>query len=120
MRMAVLMFVLMAMRGGVAVEVGHVVIVVFVRGIQHDVEVAGVEAGLLHARDPDLKPADRQTCQRPAQHSLVRAKVKQRRRNHVAADAGATLQIQCLFHSLFSLSAPAASRLIWVARYPAP
>ena len=87
-----------------AVQIGHVVVVVFVRGVQHHVKIAGIQPGLFHAADVDAKPVQRQTCQRFAQHGFVRAQVQQRRRDHIAADAGVAFQVQgvlFLVHTLF-------------------
>ena len=77
-----------------AVQVGHIVVVVLVLGVQYHVKIAGVQPGLFHSADVDAEPIQRQAGQRFAQHSLVRAQVQQRRRDHIAADAGVTFQIQ--------------------------
>ena len=87
-----------------AVQIGHVVVVVLVRSVQYYVKIAGIQSGFFHAADVDAKPVQRQTCQRLAQHGFARAQVQQRRRDHIAADAGVAFQVQgtlFLVHTLF-------------------
>lgn len=56
-----------------AVQVGHIVVVVLVLGVQYHVKITGVQPGLFHSADVDAEPIQRQAGQRFAQHSLVRA-----------------------------------------------
>ena len=86
-----------------AVQVGRIVVVVLVLGVQHHVKIAGVQPGLFHSADVDAEPIQRQAGQRFAQHNLVRAQVQQRRRDHIAADAGVTFQIQGVFFFIHTL-----------------
>ena len=55
------------------VQVGHIVVVVLVGGIQHDAEVADVQARLLHPGYLHSKTFHRQALQRPAHRFLARA-----------------------------------------------
>ena len=87
----VMMVVLMLVRvlGGcfVAVEPGHIVIVVLELLCKLDVKVAGVDAMLVCTRDGDRKAVDRQRGELFAQVFLAGAQVEQGRNGHVAADA---------------------------------
>ena len=82
-------FVLVHMLGScfVAVEPGHIVIVVLELLCKLDVEVAGVDAMLVYARYSDRKAVDRQRGELFAQVLLAGAQVEQGRDGHVAADA---------------------------------
>ena len=87
----VMMVVLMLMRVldncFVAVEPGHIVIVVLELLCKLNIEVAGVDAVLVYARDGDCKAVDRQGGELLAQVLLAGAQVEQGRNGHVAADA---------------------------------
>ena len=71
----------------VAVEPGHIVIVVLEPLCKLDVEIAGVDAMLVYARHGDRKAVDRQRGELFAQVLLVGAQVEQGRDGHIAADA---------------------------------
>ena len=71
----------------VAVEPGHIVIVVLELLCQLNVKVAGVDAMLVCARNGNLKAADRKRGELLAQLFLAGAQVEQGRDGHVAADA---------------------------------
>ena len=71
----------------VAVEPGHVVVVVLELLCQLNVKVAGVDAMLVYAGDGNLKAADRQRGELFAQVLLAGAQVEQGCDGHVAADA---------------------------------
>lgn len=87
----VMMVVLMLVRvfGScfVAVEPGHIVIVVLELLCKPDVEIAGVDAMLVCARDGDRKAVDRQRGELIVQVLLAGAQVEQGRDGHIAADA---------------------------------
>ena len=84
-----LMLMLVRVLGGcfVAVEPGHIVIVVLELLCKLDVKVAGVDAMLVYARDGDRKAVDRQRGELFAQVFLAGAQVEQGRDGHIAADA---------------------------------
>ena len=71
----------------VAVEPGHIVIVVLELLCKLDVEIAGVDAMLVYARHGDRKAVDRQRGELFAQVLLAGAQVEQGRDGHIAADA---------------------------------
>ena len=71
----------------VAVEPCHVVVVVLELFCQLNVEIAGVDAMLVYARDGDRKAVDRQRGELFAQVLLAGAQVEQGRDGHIAADA---------------------------------
>ena len=85
--MVVLMLVRVLGSFFVAVEPGHIVIVVLELLCKLDVEVAGVDAMLVCTRDGNLKAVDRQRGELLAQMLLAGAQVEQGRDGHVAADA---------------------------------
>ena len=85
--MVVLMLVRVLGRCFVAVEPGHVVVVVLELLCQLNVKVAGVDAMLVYACDGNLKPVDRQRDELLAQMLLAGAQVEQGRDGHIAADA---------------------------------
>ena len=71
----------------VAVEPGHVVVVVLELLCKLDVKVAGVDAMLVYACNGNLKAADRKRGELLAQMLLAGAQIEQGRDGHVAADA---------------------------------
>lgn len=85
--MVVLMLVRVLGSFFVAVEPGHIVIVVLELLCKLDVEVAGVDAMLVYARHGDRKAVDRQRGELFAQALLAGAQVEQGRDGHIAADA---------------------------------
>ena len=87
--MVMLVLMLMHVLGGclVAVKPGHIVIVVFELRCKLNIEVAGVDAMLVYARDSDRKAVDRQRGKLLAQVLLAGAQVEQGRNGHIAADA---------------------------------
>ena len=84
--MVVLMLVRVLGSCFVAVEPGHIVIVVLELLCQLNVKVAGVDAILVCARDGDRKAVDRQRGELFAQVLLAGAQVEQGRDGHIAAD----------------------------------
>lgn len=85
--MVVLMLVRVLGSCFVAVEPGHIVIVVLELLCKLDVEIAGVDAMLVCTRDGDRKAVDRQRGELFAQVFLAGAQVEQGRDGHIAADA---------------------------------
>ena len=87
--MVVLMLMLMCVLGScfVAVEPGHVVVVVLELLCQLNVKVAGVDAMLVYACNGNLKAVDRQRGELFAQVLLAGAQVEQGRDGYIAADA---------------------------------
>ena len=85
--MVVLMLMHMLDSCFVAVEPGHIVIMVFEALCKLDVEIAGVDAMLVYARYSDRKAVDRQRGELFAQVLLAGAQVEQGRDGHIAADA---------------------------------
>lgn len=85
--MVVLVLVHMLDSCFVAVEPGHVVIVVLELLCKLDVKITGVDAMLVCTRDGDRKAVDRQRGELFAQVLLVGAQVEQGCDGHIAADA---------------------------------
>lgn len=92
-----------------AVQVGRIVVVVLVLGVQHHVKIAGVQPAFFTRLMLMLNPSSGRLAQRFAQHNLVRAQVQQRRRDHIAADARSNIPDtgRLFFHSYVNpLSCP--------------
>lgn len=85
--MVVLMLVHVLGARFVAVEPGHIVIMVLELLCQLNVKVAGVDAMLVYACNGNLKAVDRQRGELFAQVLLAGAQVEQGRDGHIAADA---------------------------------
>ena len=85
--MVVLVFVRVLGSCFVAVEPGHIVIVVLELLCKLDVEIAGVDAMLVYACNGNLKATDRKCGELLAQMLLAGAQVEQGRDGHIAADA---------------------------------
>ena len=85
--MVVLMLVRVLGSCFVAVEPGHIVIMVLELLCQLNVKVAGVDAMLVYACNGNLKAADRQRGELFAQVLLAGTQVEQGRDGHIAADA---------------------------------
>ncbi len=85
--MVVLMLVHVLGSCFVAVEPGHIVVVVLELLCKLDVKITGVDAMLVCTRDGDRKAVDRQCGELFAQVLLAGAQVEQGRDGHVAADA---------------------------------
>ena len=69
---------------------------IFMRGVQLHIEVAAIDASLLHARHRNRKPLERQFLEhlrQPLQRRLS-PKVKKRRNQHVAGNSRLTIQIE--------------------------
>ena len=110
--MVMVMAVAVLACASVPVQVGHIMVVVLVGGIQHDAEVADVQTRLLHPGYLHSETFHRQALQRPAHRFLARACIQQGRRAHVAADTGGAFQVEkfrhCIaFHDGAALEAPA-------------
>lgn len=85
--MVVLMLVRVLGSCFVAVEPGHIVVVVLESLCKLDVEIAGVDAMLVCTRDGDRKAVDRQCGELFAQVLLAGTQIEQGRDGHIAADA---------------------------------
>ena len=85
--MVVLMLVRVLGSCFVAVEPGHIVIMVLELLCKLDVEIASVDAMLVYACNGNLKAVDRQRGELFAQVFLAGAQVEQGRDGHIAADA---------------------------------
>lgn len=83
-----------------AVQIGHVMVMVFVRRIEHDVKITAVDSGFLHATDAYLISRNGQARQRVTQTRLVGTQVKQGSDGHIAADAVCAIKIERLSHDL--------------------
>jgi hypothetical protein len=94
------------------VQVGHVMVVIFMGCIQQDVKAAAVDARFLHSGDFDIKTGCRNRPECFFQRFPVCAQIQQSCCKHIAGNPGVGFQIKFLFHSYIFLS---ARRLICVA-----
>ena len=94
--MVVLMLVRVLGSCFVAVEPGHIVIMVLELLCQLNVKVAGVDAMLVYACNGNLKAVDRQRGELFAQVFLAGAQVEQGRDGHIAADARGAVDDKCV------------------------
>ena len=76
-----------------AVEVCHVMVVVFMFCIEDDIEVATVDTGFLYAGDFCLEALHRKGSECCFQCFLVSAQIKHGSNEHISADAGTGFQI---------------------------
>ena len=95
MLVVMMMFVLMAMHYSIAVAMqkGHIVVMVSMLLIQNNVKITAVNACLRHSADFILKALCRNTLQSLIQCLFVRAQVQKCCYQHIAADTGITFQI---------------------------
>ena len=79
-------------------QIGHIVVVILVRGIQLHVKVAAVDTSLFRTRHRNREPFKRELREHLEQ-ALLRgfaAQVQQRRNEHVARDSRLAIQIERL------------------------
>ena len=91
--MVMLMLVIMLMML-MPIEIGHVVVVVLVRRVHVDGEVAAVQSRLRRSPDPDGESLRRDAVQGTKQDVPVRAEVEQRADCHIPADSRRAFKIQ--------------------------
>ena len=85
-----------------AMQIFHIMVVIFVRMVQQNTKITAVNTSLLYPADFYGKAIRRYTVQNFQQHFPVRAQIQQRSHHHVSADPRIALQIQCFSHSLLS------------------
>ena len=72
-------------------------VVVFMRGIQNDIEVTGADAGFINIFNFDRIAGQRETFKRLHQYFPVCTKIEQGGYRHITADSGITFQVQNFF-----------------------
>ena len=90
--------VMMGMLAAVAVEVGHVVIVVFVGGVEFHVKITGVNSRNGSAADGDSVAVQRQAVEHLLEDFAVGTEIEHRADSHVPGNAGAAFKIKLLCH----------------------
>jgi hypothetical protein len=83
-------------------KIFHVVVVIFVLGIQQNSKVTGIQSRFRYSADVHLVAPNRQTCQSLQQNLLVSSQIQQGGNSHITADTSSTFQIKCFFHGLTS------------------
>ena len=78
----------------IRMQICHVMIMVFMFLVQHDIEITCVQRGLLHPADHNTCTFQMKAVKRAAQHLLVRSKIEQCSYRHVTADAGGSVEYQ--------------------------
>ena len=104
--MAVMRFLVLAsvammrflLRGGSghrcrAIEVGHIMVMIFMGCIQNDIEITARNAGFLDAGDLHHETVCRNGIQRAFQRLRVCAEVDHRCDEHISADAGGSFKV---------------------------
>lgn len=85
---------------GKAVEIVHIVVVVFVLCIQPHQEVTAVQAGLLYPADFHRISGQGQGGQGLPEHLFIRTQIQQGPYGHIPADAAFAFQIEHFFHTV--------------------
>ena len=86
-----------------AIEVGHIMVMIFMGCIQNDIEITARNAGFLDAGDLHHETVRGDGIQRAFQRLRVCAEVDHRCDEHISADAGGSFKVQCFSHFDFSL-----------------
>ena len=68
-------------------EIGHIMIMIFMLFVENNSEVAGIDAGFADTSDLNGKSFQRQSLQHFLQRGRVGAKIEQSRYRHISADA---------------------------------
>ena len=76
-----------------AIEVGHIMIMIFMDCIQNDIEITARNAGFLDAGDLHHETVRGDGIQRAFQHLRVCAEVDHRCDEHISADAGGSFKV---------------------------
>ena len=76
-----------------AIEVGHIMVMIFMGCIQNDIEITARDAGFLDAGDLHHETVRRDGIQRAFQHLRVCAEVDHRCDEHISADAGGSFKV---------------------------
>ena len=76
-----------------AIEVGHIMVMIFMGCIQNDIEITAHNAGFLDAGDLHHEAVRRDGIQRAFQCLRVCAEVDHRCNEHISADAGGSFKV---------------------------
>ena len=76
-----------------AKQIFHVMVMIFMSGVQSHVKITHIQTGLLHPAYGNGKSVHRQRAKRPLQSLSSGSQIQKRRRRHIAADASHTFQI---------------------------
>lgn len=95
MAMAVMCFLLRSYRADRcrAIEVGHIMVMIFMGSIQNDIEITARNAGFLDAGDLHHETVRGNGIQRTFQRLRVCAEVDHRCDEHISADAGGSFKV---------------------------
>ncbi len=76
-----------------AIEVGHIMVMIFMGCIQNDIEITARNAGFFDAGDLHHETVRRNGIQRAFQHLRVCTEVDHRCDKHISADAGGSFKV---------------------------
>ena len=76
-----------------AIEVGHIMVMIFMGSIQNDIEITARNAGFLDAGDLHHETVRGDGIQRAFQRLRVCAEVDHRCDEHISADAGGSFKV---------------------------
>ena len=95
--MLMIVIVMGVHRETVRMQISHIMIMILMLRIKHNVKITGIQRGLLHAADLHPGTFQMKTLQRVHKNIPVGAKIKQRRNRHVATDTAGAVQYQSFF-----------------------
>ena len=101
--MAVVVFFSMTMAVIMTVQILHIMVMIFMKGIEDHIKIAAVYPRFLHPPDLGVKTVVRNRLQSSFQCFQIRSEINHGRYKHVSADTGRTIKIQFFIHrcSLF-------------------
>lgn len=85
------------------IEIGHIMVMIFMGFIQDDIEITARDAGFLDTGNLHHEAVCRDGIQRAFQRFRICAEVDHRCDEHISADAGGSFKVQCFSHFGFSL-----------------
>ena len=94
----VMMLMLVAVfRNTVGMQIRHIMIMILMLCVKHDVKVTCIQRRFLHSADHNLRAFQMKTVQRMQQDILIRTQIQQSCHCHISADSAHAVQYQRLF-----------------------
>ena len=81
------MTVIMAVLFMVRMKISHVMVMILMSLIQHDIKIARIQSRLFHSADHNIGSFQMKAVQRFHQHILIRSQIQKRSDGHIAADS---------------------------------
>ena len=83
------------------VQILHIMVMIFMKGIEDYIKIAAVYPRFLHPSDLGVKTVVRNRLQSSFQCFQIRPEINHGRYKHVSADTGRTIKIQFFIHRCF-------------------